>query len=211
MPVQEKGIRPSCALPYELYAEAKLSADKKHIMLQLEARNELYRERAAGSPFLVYSEAEAFPRAYAVKPGDRLNDAWQLGQSTSENYRLEIHGPNGFYRMFAGNRDDPAIEVTCDYSVNSTSPTGDLRVTILNSEKNAATVAVTDKAYKRAPETRTVIAGGTAMILLDLAASFGWYDISVTILGAAVFERRYAGRVETGRNSFTDPVMGRIL
>jgi hypothetical protein len=34
-------------------------------------------------------------------------------------------------------------------------------------------------------------------------ARFDWYDLSVRS-----FEQRFAGRVETGKESFTDPYMG---
>jgi hypothetical protein len=36
-----------------------------------------------------------------------------------------------------------------------------------------------------------------------------WYDFNVTIAGVDPFLRRLAGRVETGKSGFSDPVMGR--
>jgi phospholipase C len=39
MPQQEKGIKPSCALPYQLYADGKLSADKKSFEIKFNASN----------------------------------------------------------------------------------------------------------------------------------------------------------------------------
>src|SRR5690606_7530740 len=42
MPQQEKGMKPSCALPYQLYAEGALSADKKQFELILKAKNEVF-------------------------------------------------------------------------------------------------------------------------------------------------------------------------
>lgn len=38
----------------------------------------------------------------------------------------------------------------------------------------------------------------------------GWYDFTVQVKGYPEFTRRFAGRVETGRESVTDPVMGNI-
>jgi phospholipase C len=52
---------------------------------------------------------------------------------------------------------------------------------------------------------------GLLTIALDTGNSFGWYDFSVKIKGNTTFERRYAGRVETGAASKTDPLMGRAL
>jgi phospholipase C len=42
---------------------------------------------------------------------------------------------------------------------------------------------------------------------LNLKRSLRWYDFSVTIAGADMFLRRYAGRVETGQAGFSDPGM----
>jgi phospholipase C len=38
----------------------------------------------------------------------------------------------------------------------------------------------------------------------------GWYDFTVTIEGDSSFKRRFAGRIETGKDSFSDPYMGFI-
>ena len=55
MPVQEKGIRNSCTLPYELYADGKLAADKKSFEISLGAGDKVFGDLAAGSPFHVYA------------------------------------------------------------------------------------------------------------------------------------------------------------
>jgi phospholipase C len=47
-------------------------------------------------------------------------------------------------------------------------------------------------------------------ILLPLQSSHGWYDFTVLTDGSDV-ESRYAGRVETGRPSFSDPSMGGLV
>lgn len=39
----------------------------------------------------------------------------------------------------------------------------------------------------------------------SLELTGGWYDFTVT---AGAFERRFAGRMETGRHSVSDPAMG---
>jgi phospholipase C len=68
---------------------------------------------------------------------------------------------------------------------------------------------VTDNAYGRAASTHTVAAGQQLMVNVPLAASFGWYDLSVTCDFDAQYLRRMAGRVENGQASRTDPVLGR--
>ncbi|WP_443027643.1 phospholipase domain-containing protein [Sphingomonas sp. RIT328] len=41
-----------------------------------------------------------------------------------------------------------------------------------------------------------------------LAASDGWYDLTVTCTADAQALWRYAGKVETGRQGRTDPAIG---
>lgn len=47
--------------------------------------------------------------------------------------------------------------------------------------------------------------------VIDTGKTFGWYDFTVKQKGNNVFERRYAGRVEIGKPTKTDPFMGRVL
>ena len=41
-----------------------------------------------------------------------------------------------------------------------------------------------------------------------LDENFGWYDFSITIKDNAIFEKRFAGHIETGKESMSDPAMG---
>jgi phospholipase C len=38
-----------------------------------------------------------------------------------------------------------------------------------------------------------------------------WYDLTVTVAGDATFVRQFAGRVETGQPSISDPAIGSPL
>ena len=42
----------------------------------------------------------------------------------------------------------------------------------------------------------------------DLGSSFGWYDLTVASEALPKFQRRFAGHVETDRDSKTDPAIG---
>ena len=193
-PQQEKGIRPSCALPYELYVGAKLSADKKSIELVFEAKK-------TGSPFHVYAPGKSGTRAYAVAAGQRLTDSWKFDHG---HYHLRACGPNGFLREFAGTSDDPLVDVQCEYT-----PGGNIQLRVTNLHQNReCKLQVTDHAYKSGNLAVIAGPGKVAEIPLDLTRSFHWYDFSVRIDGAEQFERRYAGRVETGKVGYSDPAMG---
>jgi phospholipase C len=193
-PQQEKGIRPSCALPYELHAGAKLNAEKKALDLVFEARKH-------GAPFHVYSPGKSGSRAYTVAAGQHLTDSMALENG---RYHVRACGPNGFFREFAGSANDPLVDVQCVYT-----PSGNIQLRIANqSQERECKFRIIDNAYKKVESRDTAAAGKATEIVLDLASSFHWYDFSVRIEGSEEFYRRLAGRVETGKAGFSDPAMG---
>lgn len=118
MPRQEKGTRSSCPLPYQLYAEGKINADKKTFDIKFVAKNEVFGAKAAGSPFTVYAAIgnDLSIRNYALAAGDEIQDKWPLHEFENNNYDLRVNGPNGFFREFKGNANDPAVEIVFEYS-----------------------------------------------------------------------------------------------
>lgn len=229
MPQQEKGIRPASALPYELYAEGKLSDDKKSFQIHLSAKNDVFGKKAVGSPFHVYAPHKYRTQAggafedlkawsYAVKAGDTLTDTWPLQNFENDQYLLRTYGPNGFFREYKGNAGDPQFVAQCEYQRSSPQGkqlTGNVEVKLRNLDpQRKLKVEIIDNAYKTAPQTRTLDIvshkGSMLSAILDLKASFGWYDFSIKVEGFDAFEQRFAGRVETGKTTFSDPVMGRV-
>ncbi len=221
MPTQEKGIRPSCALPYQLYADGKLSEDKKSVETYFVASDEIFGHNAAGSPFNTYAELgnDISIRNYAVAAGDRLKDKWSLSEFQNQNYHLKINGPNGFFRELRGNVNDPAVEIGIEYARNKNNVnklTGAIELRIKNLSKDRSfEIEIKDNAYKQKGIKRMINKSGATPeqvnIILDLNKNFGWYDFTVSIAGFAGFEKRYAGRVETGKMGMTDPLMGRVV
>jgi phospholipase C len=139
MASQEKGIRSSCALPYELYADGKLSADKKSITVSLKAGIKVFGSAAAGSSFFIYmhrlnieEKKTLHNRAYAVAAGDVLKDDFEISGFEKWPYHLSVYGPNGFYREFSGNENDPLIDVIGIYEMIGNRPTGKLALQFNN-------------------------------------------------------------------------------
>jgi len=211
---QEKGIRPACSLPYELYAEGKLSADRTKFELQLKAGNEVHGKRSAGAPFNVYlrntSDQGMIAATYAVKPGDTLSEEFPLALFAGGGYSIDVYGPNGFFRSFMGAAEGPMVQVRTAYEREHSIPTGNVQVFLHNPGAQSVKVSVLDKSYKTGIVTKEVPAGREVSVVLKLKQSYGWYDFSVTADGAKA-SARYAGRVETGRSSFSDPLMGGVL
>lgn len=100
MPQQEKGTRAANALPYELYADGKINAQRQFELI-LKVGNTVFGKKSAGSPFLVYLYGkEVQVRAYAVKPGDQLKDLFDRNLFQDNQIHIVVYGPNGFYREF---------------------------------------------------------------------------------------------------------------
>lgn len=190
---QEKGTRPSTALPYALFVDGVVRDGA------LELR--IAAGKGAGAGFHAYTPGgyrggvKLRTRAYAVEPGAQVVDRWALDGFTDGKYAVRVHGPNGFYREFTGDSADPAVEVRCGYVG------GDVELAFKNQGEPCSAVIV-DESYGAV--RRTLAVKGTARVKIPLAKSFRWYDLSVTIGG---MRRRFAGRVENGQEGVSDPAM----
>lgn len=219
MATQEKGTRSSCALPYELHANGGFSVDMRSFEIKLKAGNRFFGDNAAGSPFHIYTPGQykkenVHVRSYAVKAGEELTDQWTISDFVNGTYHLRVYGPNGFFREFAGNRDNHIVTASVDYEMDKSSqqPTGGLVVDLFNYGQLPVVITIHDNAYRN-PDKQVTLGGkqsrnAGASVILPTAKSNGWYDFSIKIKGNTSFERRYAGRVETGKHSITDPLMG---
>jgi phospholipase C len=94
-------------------------------------------------------------------------------------------------------------------------PTGRIELILRNLDsQQSQEVEIKDNSYKSGSRTKLLkpvgVAGSETTLFVDLAHSYNWYDFSVRVKDAASFEKRYAGRVETGKESLSDPLMGRV-
>jgi phospholipase C len=222
IPMQEKGIRPANALPYNLGVNAVYNPANKNLELTFEASKEVSGMRAAGAPFIVYFPGKTSKldsngqvrwskmnnRHYAVKAGDRIQDKYPLSMFEKEQYHVEVYGPNGFYRVFKGGHNSPQLDVACESQVDRLDAkrlSGNVVLKITG--KANAVLTITDNAYKQ-PGKKVSLKGGSATTVLDLSKSHNWYDFSLRIKGFPDCSQRFAGRVETGLPGFSDPLMG---
>ncbi|MEZ0542833.1 phosphocholine-specific phospholipase C [Fibrella arboris] len=212
MAQQEAGLRPACALPYQLRVDGRLDPGTHQFHITFMAQTDRFGAASAGSPFMVYDMADHSVRNYAVAPGDRLSDAWTLPAGGA--YHLRVYGPNGFFREFRANAARPTILVECHDVVNTRTRSTELVIRVTNMAPKPITLELLPQAYKQPTKRLTLGAAGTqtssSMTRFALGASFGWYDVSVRVVGDSSFDQRYAGRVETGADSFSDPVMARV-
>jgi phospholipase C len=207
LPRQEKGTRTSRSIPYELYVNGKVTADKK-FEIKFEVGKDMFGNRSAGAPFQVYCYGSSFSnRSYGVTPGDTLTDSWSSNNFSEDRYHFKLHGPNGFFREFKGSINDLGVEISCAYEKDSKKKlTGNIELTIVNRGAKSVEVTVVDSYGKQSPGIKKIGAGEKVIVKVDSKSS-GWYDSSVTINGNTIFENRFSGRVETGNDSISDPAM----
>ncbi|MCF2506314.1 phospholipase C, phosphocholine-specific [Dyadobacter sp. CY107] len=214
LPKQEPGTRKSCAIPYELHADGKLGANKQTFEITFEAGNKVFGKQSAGSPFIVYT-INAYQNEpmkvwnYAVRAGDKITDSWNLEDFEGGRYHLRVYGPNGFFREFAGSAQDAHVQIGCHYVLDKKGkPTGDVLVEVQNHESAAQTVNIIDVSYGQKPVEMKVPASGSQRATISLGKSNSWYDFHVKT-GRENAVTRFAGHVETGKESTTDPLMAR--
>jgi phospholipase C len=205
MPIQEPGQRPARAVPYQLQADAKV--DINNTLLTVSFVN----TGTAGAVFQVRTALDALshgngngPWCYTVDP---------VAQSLSDKYRplngaaydLSVYGPNGFFRRFAGalTPSSANLAVQAEYDTSA----GGIAVTVTNVGAANADVAVVDN-YMRQMHQHDLEPGESFQTVLTLQDSSSWYDLLITVNSDPRFIRHYAGHVETGKDSFSDPLIG---
>jgi len=191
MPVQEEGRRPARALPYELVVNARTEKDKFWIEIENRGR--------VGVPLQIQDRVrtEDAPRRYAISSGDKFADHWEYEKKTAA-YHAIVHGPNGFLREFSGAMDAATIEVAVSYIPQELA----LYIQCINHGEQAVTLAYFESYGKQ--QKTFIAAPGSCEQRWNVAASDGWYDLSVSLTGTN-YLRRFAGHIENGCPSMSDP------
>jgi phospholipase C len=201
VPAQEKGIRSARALPYELNVQA--SVDVSESTVELTFLN-------TGGAAVVFQVRSGNPadlvRQYTVEAGKTLSDTWNVDST----YNLSVYGPNGFVRYYNGSIGASAAVLDLVSSYGSYNYWGTISWQITNAGSDQAEVSVLD-AYTGKVSTQLLQPSGTFQGGLVLLQFYGWYDFIVTVAGDSTFQYRFAGHVETGRSSFSDPAMGGLV
>ena len=192
-PRQEAGVRPSRPLPYRL--------DVQETRIPSGLRLAFTNEGRAGAVFHVYDQLNPLktPRRYTVVPGARLDGDW-----SGEEHDLFILGPNGFHRRIRQTGESgPSIDVETSRDRRS------LTLMLSNPTERPLRLLIDPLAYKgQHRSVRLVLEPGrSARRTWRLAETGGWYDLAVSSGETPSFLRRFAGRIETGRPSVSDPAM----
>jgi phospholipase C len=149
------------------------------------------------------------PRTYTVEPQKKLSDIWNVAAIGASDYDLSVSGPNGFLRAFRGGvsgrgRANLDVRATYDDEGNGIS------LVISNETSHAAKVSVLD-VYTGERIEHALEPGQSASTDRSLRGMYGWYDLVITVEGDPGFKYRFAGHVETGEDSISDPAMGGVV
>ena len=133
------------------------------------------------------------PHSYTVGAGDTLRASWPV----TGDYDIHLHGPNGFFRRFAGTAgaDQAAVAVrrvgrSDSLRIDVDAPRG---VTVEVVDAYSGPVRVNRAGQGRRSTPRGAPAGTTSPCRVP---GTSWL-------------RTFAGHLESGRPSFSDPALGR--
>jgi phospholipase C len=195
LPMQEPGIKPARALPYELQATARCDNGQLRI--------DFHNEGRLGACFHVRSgDASSGPWYYTVEAQKALSATWPVQGA----YERHVYGPNGFVRSFKGNSTSrkTMLLVATRYQRE-----GGLLLTLANEGHEFCNVTV-ENVYNGESLTYMLKPGEHVEKHWFLGGSYGWYDVIVRADAEAGFAQRFAGHVETGGPSVTDPAIGQV-
>lgn len=201
LPRQERGVRPSRALPYILHVRSE-QLDNGNVSLRFE------NEGTQGTVFHVYDRLhlDRIPRRYTVEAGKTLTGEWQTGDDRGK-YDLEVFGTNGFYRRYRGGNPEDAgtLEASLAYDPASKS----VVLTLVNEGNQPAEFHVESTLYGNVePWSVSLAASQSQSKTWHVGANGNWYDLRVTAVATPNDLRHFGGRLETGEPATSDPAMG---
>jgi phospholipase C len=190
LPRQERGSRPARALPYALEVRGQVRDSA--------FRLDIINRGAAGAAFATYAQNGEGPWFHAVEAGQELSD-WL---AIDRRYSFEVHGPNGFLRKFQDRVPYASIVAEGRYD----GANDELVLVVRNTSDRSRTIVTRPLRYlTNAPRHHHVAAGEVIEDRWPIAVSGHWYDID---LRCGALHCRWAGHIETGRISQSDPELG---
>ncbi|MEV6584033.1 phosphocholine-specific phospholipase C [Streptomyces sp. NPDC051582] len=197
LPRQEQGTRSARPLPYDLTVDTQVTNGRMHFTFASRG--------AAGAAFHVTSTVHPNgPWPYTVEAGKTLTDTWALPAGTHSRYDFSVYGPNGFLRQITGTMNTIGPETAARHDAS----TGHVTLTFTNPTGHTVTFTATDAyapgrlfPYTLPPKTTKTVTGW------GYTTANRWYDISITLSTDTAYLRRFAGHIETGAPSTSDPAI----
>jgi phospholipase C len=197
LPVQEPGVRPARAVPYELHVRAHVNFEDGVLKIHFGNTGKV------AAVYQVYSgDGQSGPWTYTVAPNTEIFDTWSITASDETGYDLSVFGPNGFLRAFKGG-SVANLESTTIYDGHKYG----IVLEIQNSGEKHVRVRVFDY-YKGTTTEHELRPDEKIREFRSVEEFHGWYDFTIDTESDPSFQRRLAGHLETGFDSMTDPAIG---
>jgi phospholipase C len=205
MPTQEPGGRLGRALPYRLQSDATADVATQTVSIAFENNGGIgaffHVRTAEGAENIGQGTG---PWGYTVDPAKReLSDRWTPTAGTS--YDLSVYGPNGFFRRVAGG----LTSTSANLNVRALPElAGAAIVLVIENVATTPTTVTIANQYTNHVEHFPLEPRGRIFVAALLETSFHWYDLVITASTDPSFVRHYAGHIENGFDSVTDPHIG---
>jgi phospholipase C len=189
VPTQEPGVRPSRRLGYRVHIGFEPGPSK----LNLAVKN----QGSLGVGLQARSlTVDGAPYSYTIGAGHQI----AVALPNPGTYDLSLHGPNGFFRHFAGS---PAtairVEEQSDHGI------GKLRLRLTHANHRHPVVVKIADAYGA---RRHIRLHRKEEITIDTHHSGGWYDVALSTHSDPSFSYQLAGRLESRARLTSDPQLG---
>ena len=208
MPAQEPGTRRARPLPVQPNAYltgfaggvAKLAFSNVAPFASRASHFAVYNNRS-GVPALSQYPA-AFPGQYTVAANKAATGTGPLDGTA---YDLTVVGPNRFLRRFIGDTATAGRDLRIEVSYYDSAFSPKLKLTLHNDGHAPVAFTVTHNQYIHAhPQTVKVGGRDSRSWTVDaVELSHGWYDLTVTAGSDHTWSQRFAGHLETGRDSIS--------
>lgn len=211
LPVQESGIRPARAVPYELHLHGEVDFAQGSFTIHFRnpgRKTAVFQVRSGNS--------SNGPWTYTVGAGEEVSDTWAVTANGETAYDFSVYGPNGFLRTFKGsiagnNLANLRVRSIYDAGWNNVgrNEAGEgIALEICNQGQNPEQVSISD-GYTGKSAVIQLKPGEARIEEWRLKHSYGWYDLTVEVDSDSSFQQQIAGHVETGRDSMTDPAIAK--
>ncbi len=203
LPKQEKGVRPARALPYHFLVNGKANlTDEKFYITFINLGT-------VGAGFIVYDMSNnSSPKYYTLDKMKRVMESWDRVSLINETYEFNVHGPNGFFRKFRGKITTKLNEKYALPNIYLSYFKNNLLLNLINSGLKPCTFKIVDNSYGEPVQFCKVNSRTQAKKIIKISKNANWYDISISVDTDDAFYNQFAGHVETGLASISDPAMG---
>jgi phospholipase C len=198
VPAQEPGVRPSRRLGYRF--DVALDPQPQGLRLAVNNRGRLGVQLQARS-----LTVPGAPYSYTIGAGDQL----AVALPNPGTYDLSLHGPNGFFRHFAG---APTTFVAVEAHADQDWGTLELQLTNRSGRHDGGgrhAVPIVVHIADVYGSDRRVELHTTRQLTINTRRAGGWYDLTLTTPSDPSFLAQIAGRVESRGRLTSDPQLGR--